>query len=40
MNLTPLTKRLIVISLTVIIVAAMITGNFDAIVEIIKSLVD
>ena len=39
MKLTPCTKRIIVVSIAVIIVTAMFTGNFDAIVEIVKSLV-
>ena len=40
MKLTPWTKRLIVIAGAGIIIAAMFTGNFDAIVEMIGKLMD
>jgi len=40
MKLTPWTKRLIIIGTVAIIIVAMITGNFDAIVKLISEMVD
>ena len=38
MNLTPWTKRIIIIVVGVVIITAMITGNFDALVDIFTAL--